>query len=218
MAKNISTVHSTSFPYLPVLLYYLLNGWILTPALEVGISDTPNNPLISFLSNGIKMSQVFCGKKKKNLNKDCSRSVCLLEQMGLHYWRNFTPNMNIAPGCFFFPPGRRRLLRVFSHIPQAQMVRWRLGAHRQTTVPSLNPGSAFSTRADWRAFMSQEHSQIPYRLRLHKELVSWCFCIYRFEFHQESLPVLVSCGLTVWYTYICIRTLFEAFLSSFWGN
>lgn len=105
---------------------------------------------------------------KGNLNEDCSRSVYSLEQMGPHYWRNFTPNMNIAPGCFFFPPGRRRLLRVFSHIPQAQMVWWRLGAHRQTTVPSLNPGSAFSTRADWRAFLSREHSQIPNRLTLER--------------------------------------------------
>lgn len=169
------------------LFVSLVTGWILTSVLAFNNSDTPNNPTILLLSRAIKMSQVS-GGGKKNLNEDCSRSVCLLEQMGLHYWRNFTPNMNLAPGClffFFFPPGRRRLLRVFSHIPQAQMVRWRLRAHRQTTVPSLNPVSAFSTRADWRAFISHEHSQFPYRLRVERI----CLCIYGSEFHQEFLYI-----------------------------
>lgn len=182
--------------YGETMFLFLVVGWILTSFLAVNISDTPNNWWISLFSKAIKMSQVSEKKNKKptTLNEDCSRSVCWLEQMGPHYWKNFTPNMNIAPGCFF------SFLLEGDGCSECSLTSLKLRWRGEDSERTGRPQCPHWTQGNWRAFMSQElfftDSQ---QTEAREDLVSWCFCIYGFELHQEFLYVVVSCNLTVWF-------------------
>lgn len=186
VAENINMVNNYSFHYFTMFLF-LVTGCILTSFLAVNISDTPNNRLISLLSRAIKMSQV----SEKNLNEDCSRSVCLLEQMGPHYWRNFTPNMNIAPGWFFFFSFHSSwkataAQSVLSHPSSSDgaVETWRTPAYHGALT---EPRERFQHLCRLKSFYVSRTFTDSQQTEAGEDLVSWCFCVYGSEVHQEFL-------------------------------